>query len=93
MEWTTVWVSTKPLITEEIWPGQGLNPGLPNDTPVLYPLPHKLMLIVTRWLYVNISNAHLPNEDIPNEDISKIDISNEDIPNKDISNRAISQIG
>jgi hypothetical protein len=26
-----VWVSTKPLITEEIWPGQGLNPDLSND--------------------------------------------------------------
>jgi hypothetical protein len=23
------------LITYEIWPGQSLNPGLPNDTPVL----------------------------------------------------------
>jgi hypothetical protein len=30
-----VWVSTKPLITEEIWPGQGLNLGLPNDKPAL----------------------------------------------------------
>jgi hypothetical protein len=28
----------------ENWPGRGLNPGLPNDTPVLYPLLHKLML-------------------------------------------------
>jgi hypothetical protein len=44
MEWSTVWVSTKPLITEENWPGQGLNPGLPNDTPALYPLLHELML-------------------------------------------------
>jgi hypothetical protein len=34
----------KPLITEEIWPGQGLNPGLPNYTPLLYPLLHQLML-------------------------------------------------
>jgi hypothetical protein len=39
-----MWVSTKPLITEENWPGRGLNPGLPNDTPALYPLLHKLML-------------------------------------------------
>jgi hypothetical protein len=39
-----VWVQTKPLITEENWPGQGLNPGLPNDTPALYPLLHELML-------------------------------------------------
>jgi hypothetical protein len=43
-EWSTVWVSTKPLITEENWPGQGLNPGLPNDTQALYPLLHELML-------------------------------------------------
>jgi hypothetical protein len=40
-----VWVSTKPLITEENWPGRGLNPGLPYDTPALYPLLHELMLI------------------------------------------------
>jgi hypothetical protein len=39
-----MWVSTNPLITEEIWPGQDLNPGLPNDTPALYPLLHELML-------------------------------------------------
>jgi hypothetical protein len=37
-----MWVLTKPLITEEIWPGRGMNPGLTN--PVLYPLLHKLML-------------------------------------------------
>jgi hypothetical protein len=43
-EWSTMWVSSKLLITEEIWPGQGLNLGLPNDTPPLYPLLHKLML-------------------------------------------------
>jgi hypothetical protein len=35
---------TKPLITEEIWLGQGLNWGLPNDTPALYPLLHELVL-------------------------------------------------
>jgi hypothetical protein len=29
IEWSKVWVSTKPLITEEIWTGRGLNPGLP----------------------------------------------------------------
>jgi hypothetical protein len=34
----------KPLISEENWPGQGLNPGLPNDTPALYPLLYELML-------------------------------------------------
>jgi hypothetical protein len=44
MEWSTEWVLSKPLITEEIWPGQGLNPGLPNDTPALYQLLHELML-------------------------------------------------
>jgi hypothetical protein len=44
-EWSTVWVLSKPLITEENWPGQGLNPGLPNDTPALYPLLHELMLL------------------------------------------------
>jgi hypothetical protein len=27
-EWSTVWVLTKPWITEENWPGRGLNPGL-----------------------------------------------------------------
>jgi hypothetical protein len=46
-----VWVLSKPLITEENWLGRGLNPGLPNDTPALYPLLHKLMLkkkIITR---------------------------------------------
>jgi hypothetical protein len=42
MERSNVWVSTKPLITEEFWPGRGLNPGLPNDTPALCPLFHKL---------------------------------------------------
>jgi hypothetical protein len=36
---------SKPLITEENWPGRGLNLGLPNDTPALYPLLHELMLI------------------------------------------------
>jgi hypothetical protein len=45
--WSTAWVSSKPLITEEIWPGQGLNPRLPNDTLVLFPLLHKLMLFLT----------------------------------------------
>jgi hypothetical protein len=50
MEWSTVWVSTKPLITEENWPGQGLNPGLPNDTPALYPLLHELMLTYYTFL-------------------------------------------
>jgi hypothetical protein len=44
MEWSTVWVSTKPLITEENWLGRGLNLGHPNDTPALYPLLHELML-------------------------------------------------
>jgi hypothetical protein len=33
----------KPLITGENWPGRCLNPGLPNDTPALYPLLHELM--------------------------------------------------
>jgi hypothetical protein len=40
-----MWVLTKPLITEEIWPGGGLNLGLPNDTQVLYSLRHELMLM------------------------------------------------
>jgi hypothetical protein len=44
MECSNVWVSTKSLITEEIWPGQGLNLGLPSDTPALYPLLQELML-------------------------------------------------
>jgi hypothetical protein len=39
-----VWVLTKSLITEEIWPGQGLNPGLPNHTPAIYQLLHELIL-------------------------------------------------
>jgi hypothetical protein len=43
-EWSTLWVSSKPIITEEIWPGPGLNMGLPNDTLALYPLLHELML-------------------------------------------------
>jgi hypothetical protein len=47
-EWSTVRVSTKPLITEGNWPGQGLNQGLPNDTPALYPLRHELMLLIGR---------------------------------------------
>jgi hypothetical protein len=46
MEWSNVWVSTKPLITDEIWPGRGLNLGLPNDSPELCPLLHELMLWV-----------------------------------------------
>jgi hypothetical protein len=46
-EWSTVWVSTKPLISEENWPVQGLNPGLPNDTPALYPLLHMLELTLS----------------------------------------------
>jgi hypothetical protein len=45
---STVWVSTKPVITEKILPGQGLNPGLPNDTTVRYPLLHELMLNTKR---------------------------------------------
>jgi hypothetical protein len=55
-EWSTVWVSTKPLISEENWPGWGLNPGLPNDTPALYPLLYELML----WLLCHFANK-LPN--------------------------------
>jgi hypothetical protein len=43
-----------PLITEENWPGQGLNQGLPNDTPALYPLLHKLMLIYKRLFLIII---------------------------------------
>jgi hypothetical protein len=51
MEWSIVWVSTKPLITEEIWPGWGLNLGLPNDTPALYPLLHELTLVwICTWM-------------------------------------------
>jgi hypothetical protein len=42
MEWSIVWVSTKPLITEEIWPGRGSNPGLDNETLALYPPNYKL---------------------------------------------------
>jgi hypothetical protein len=42
-EWSNVLISAKPLMTEEIWPGRGLNPGLPNDTPALYPLLHELI--------------------------------------------------
>jgi hypothetical protein len=38
-----VWISPKPLITEEIWPDQGMNLGLPNDTWALYPLLRELM--------------------------------------------------
>jgi hypothetical protein len=57
MEWRTVWVSTKPLITEENLPGQGLNPGLPNDTPALYPLLHKLMLTFYACLQVLVWNV------------------------------------
>jgi hypothetical protein len=34
----------KALITEELWPGRGLNPGLPNETPALCPLLHVLTL-------------------------------------------------
>jgi hypothetical protein len=41
---SNVWASKKTLITEEIWPGLGLNPGLPNDMPALYPLLHEVML-------------------------------------------------
>jgi hypothetical protein len=42
MEWSKVRESAKPF--EEIWPGQGLNPGLPNDTKAIYPLLNELML-------------------------------------------------
>jgi hypothetical protein len=45
MEWSTVWVSSKPLSTEGNWLGQGLNLCLPNDTLALYPLLHELMLM------------------------------------------------
>jgi hypothetical protein len=41
-------------INEELWPGQGLNPGLPNDTPALYPQLHELML--NGLLLVNANN-------------------------------------
>jgi hypothetical protein len=60
IEWSTVWVSSKPLITEENWPGQGLNPGLPNDTPVLYPLLHELMLetLFNLFLIINTVSLH-----------------------------------
>jgi hypothetical protein len=30
--------------TEEFWPGRGWNPGLPNETPALYPLLRELAL-------------------------------------------------
>jgi hypothetical protein len=50
-EWSTVWVLSKPLITEENWPGRDLNPGLPNDTPALYPLLHELMLGIQTFIF------------------------------------------
>jgi hypothetical protein len=31
-------------LTEELWPGRSLNPGLPNNTRALYPLLLELML-------------------------------------------------
>jgi hypothetical protein len=57
---TTVWVLSKPLITEDIWPGQGLNPGLPNDTLALYPLLHEFML---NMLFFKATNLHIPGRD------------------------------
>jgi hypothetical protein len=42
------------FITEEIWPGRGLNPGLPNDSPGFYPLLHKLMLICQYFVYQHL---------------------------------------
>jgi hypothetical protein len=57
-----VWVSSKPLITEENWLGQGLNPGLPNDTPALYPLLHELMLKASDcllWAIKNLQEAEV----------------------------------
>jgi hypothetical protein len=59
-EWSTVWVSTKPLITEENWPGRGLNPGLPNDTLALYPLHHELMLKPHKTSYAQKESPHSP---------------------------------
>jgi hypothetical protein len=41
---SVVWVLTKQSIAEEMWPGRGLNPDLPRETPALYPLLHELML-------------------------------------------------
>jgi hypothetical protein len=35
-ERSIAWVSTKPLITGEIWPGWDLNLGFPSDTPALF---------------------------------------------------------
>jgi hypothetical protein len=56
-EWSTVWVLSKPFITEENRPGRGLNPGLPNDTPALYPLLHKLMLHIAHY-YIFTYHEH-----------------------------------
>jgi hypothetical protein len=48
----------KAIITEEIWPGRGLNPGLQNDTLALCPLLHDLIL--NSWLlFVNKRRAEL----------------------------------
>jgi hypothetical protein len=55
-----VCVSTKPLITEESWPGQGLNLGIPNDTPALYPLLHRLSKhskMVSKYLFYHKSDS------------------------------------
>jgi hypothetical protein len=35
------------LVNEEILPGRGLNPGLPNETPALYPLLNEIT--VKHW--------------------------------------------
>jgi hypothetical protein len=39
MKWSIVWVSTNPCMTEETWPGRGLNQGL-QDTVLPTPRAH-----------------------------------------------------
>jgi hypothetical protein len=67
VEWSPVWVSSKSLSTEEIWPGRGLNPGLPNDTTVLYPLLHELMLRQRTTLQKGITGEQGQSKDFSRE--------------------------
>jgi hypothetical protein len=58
MEWSTVWVSSRLLITEESWPAQGLIPSLPIDTQALYLLLHKLMPWTVMFMSCHVVQCH-----------------------------------
>jgi hypothetical protein len=54
-EWSYVLLLPKPLTAKEILLCRDLKPGLPKDTPALYPLIHELLLFVDSISWVQFA--------------------------------------